>query len=78
MNSAEIAVFTKLGVPLTMEKILETMGLRVDDTVEHWFSRYPWENATKQDATREIVEKVTELIRKKGAPKQGALHPLIV
>jgi sugar-phosphatase len=36
-EEAEIKTFREVGVPLTKKKSIETMGLRVDEVVEHWF-----------------------------------------
>ncbi|MDP2641458.1 MAG: hexitol phosphatase HxpB [Candidatus Yanofskybacteria bacterium] len=71
-QDTEVAVFTQLGVPLTQEMTKETMGLRVDEVVEHWFSRYPWRGLTKEETVRKIVDRIVESVKTKGEAKEGA------
>lgn len=70
-QEAEIETFTKVGVPLTKEMAKETMGLRVDEVVEHWFSRYPWERLSKKEIENKIIERIIELIKEKGVARKG-------
>ena len=69
---AETAVFASVGVPLTEMRAGATMGLRVDEIVEHWFARYPWPAPSKKEVEAQIVGRVIELIRRQGAPMRGA------
>ncbi|MCX6765191.1 MAG: HAD hydrolase-like protein, partial [Candidatus Nealsonbacteria bacterium] len=41
-REAQAMVFAKVGIFITKEMSKETMGLRIDEVVEHWFSRYNW------------------------------------
>jgi len=70
-QEAEIETFTKVGVPLTKEMTKETMGLRVDEVVEHWFSRYPWKEPSKKEIGEKIIKRVIELIKNKGMARKG-------
>jgi len=70
-EEAEVEVFNKIVVPLTKEKTKETMGLRVDEVVEHWYSIYPWEKPSKKDIETKIIERVIELIKEKGEVRPG-------
>lgn len=71
-EEAELATFSAIGVPLTGEMTKETMGLRVDEVVQHWFSRYPWKIPTKKEVEARVVEKVIELVKEKGMARYGA------
>jgi sugar-phosphatase len=71
-QEVEIKTFNEVGVPLTKEKSKETMGLRVDEVVEHWFSNYPWKEPTKKEIERKIVEGVIALVKEKGMARPGA------
>ena len=42
-HEAEIEVFGSLGLELTEHDVRQTMGLRIDDAVRHWWVRFPWE-----------------------------------
>lgn len=70
-EEAEIEVFTKIGIPLTSDMTKQTMGMRVDEVVQHWYSRYPWQNPTQQEVQADVVAKVIELIKQKGTPRSG-------
>lgn len=70
-QEAEIETFTKVGVPLTKEMAKETMGLRVDEVVEHWFSRYPWKEPPKKKIEDKVAARVIELVKEKGAARKG-------
>lgn len=71
-REAEIEIFNNIGISLTEENCKETMGLRVDEVVEYWHSKYPWTNPTKKEIEKKIVEKVIALIKEKGIIKEGA------
>ena len=70
-QDAEIAVFGELGVPLTRSMCRETMGVRVDHVVRHWYERYPWRGSSLDDVEARIVSAVGELILERGAPMPG-------
>lgn len=69
---AMIDVFTKVGVPITKERYQESVGLRADEIVDYWYSRYPWQNASKKEVEENMVEKTKELIKERGKPLPGA------
>lgn len=39
---AEIEELSKAGVPIEKIQKKQTMGLREDEVVEFWYSKYPW------------------------------------
>jgi beta-phosphoglucomutase-like phosphatase (HAD superfamily) len=45
-REAEVSVFRDLGVPLTTDMCRETIGIRVDGVVRHWFDRFPWQGVS--------------------------------
>ena len=69
---AEIEVFASVGLPLTEAQTRETMGLRIDDAVAHWWDRHPWEGMTPVEVERAVTARVAELIESEGAPMPGA------
>ena len=71
---AEMEVFRQVSINLTQAQCLETTGLRVDQIVEYWYQRYPWQGMTKQQLAEQLVQKVAELITAKGEPKAGIYH----
>jgi sugar-phosphatase len=70
---AEIEVFATVGVELTESETRQTMGLRIDDAVGHWFERRPWEGMSPVEVERAVTARVAELIEAEGTPMPGAL-----
>ena len=70
---AEIEVFGTLGLELTELDVRQTMGLRIDDAVRHWWVRHPWEGRTPAEVERDITTRVAELVTAEGTPMPGAL-----
>ncbi len=70
---AEIEVFGSLGLDLTEQDVRQTMGLRIDDAVNHWWVRSPWEGMTPTEVERAVTARVAELIGEGGEPMPGAL-----
>lgn len=70
----EIEVFGSVGLHLTEEQCLETMGVPVPDVVRLWYSRHPWEGPTLDDVTRRITSGVVEYVRTHGEPMTGVLQ----
>ena len=70
-QEAEILVFERVGINLTSELCQRTQGLRIDEVVDYWYSRYPWDNLTKSEVEESIVSQVIDLIQLKGEPLPG-------
>jgi sugar-phosphatase len=69
----EIEVFDRVGVHLTEEQCLETMGVPVPDVVRLWYGRHPWEGPGLEEVTRQIGQGVIEYVRSHGEPMPGVL-----
>jgi sugar-phosphatase len=70
-REAEIEVFGSIGVRLTDEMCASTMGMRIDEVVEHWHRLFPWEGAEKPEVERRVVDRLISLVREKGIPLPG-------
>lgn len=70
-REVEVKIFAEAGIPLTEERARETMGLRVDEVVEHWLNRYPSHGISKKKLEAKILVGVIDLIKEKGAPREG-------
>jgi len=70
---AEMEVFATLGVELTESETRQTMGLRIDDAVRHWFERRPWRGMAPVEVERAVTARVAELVEAEGRPMPGAL-----
>ena len=70
-QEAEILVFERVGINLTFQLCQQTQGLRIDEVVDYWYLRHPWTNLTKLEVEKSIVNKLIELIQRKGQPLPG-------
>jgi sugar-phosphatase len=73
-RQAEIEVFATVGLSLTESDVRQTMGLRIDDAVRHWWMRSPWEGMTPAAVERAVTARVAELITADGSPMPGAIE----
>jgi len=70
-QEAEIKVFRSVGVPLTGELCRETVGVRLDDVVRHWYEKFPWHGESVEVVETRILEEVIRLIVNRGKPMPG-------
>lgn len=75
-RSAEILSFKTVGVSLTEDMCKETMGLRVDEVVEYWYHKFPWENIPHKQVEEIIWENVIRLVKEEGKVKDGVREAL--
>lgn len=70
---AEVQVFNQLGVPLTEKMCAETVGLRIDEVIQYWFDKFPWdsEHHSLKFVEEDILEKMEELISTQGMAMKG-------
>jgi HAD superfamily hydrolase (TIGR01509 family) len=73
-RQAEIEVFGSLGLRLTEAQVRQTMGLRIDDAVRHWWDRHPWSGPPPVEVERAVTARVAELITDSGEAMPGALE----
>ncbi len=71
---AEIEIFGELGLELSPVDVRETMGLRIDEAVDHWWTRFPWGEPPPAEVARHISARVAELVAAEGRPMAGALE----
>ncbi len=72
----EIEIFGHLGLHLSEEQCLQTMGVRVAQVVELWYSRHPWNGPSCVAVTQEIIDSVISRVRNEGAAKEGVYDAL--
>lgn len=75
-QAAEKEIFKQVGIDLTPEMCSQTVGLRIDEVVEHWYHRFPWDiNSVRLEKIRdEVIDGVIELIRSAGQPMPGVAN----
>lgn len=77
-RQAEVEVFASVGVDLTPDDCRRTTGLRVDQVVEYWRARRPWDDEAhpREEIAGRIVDRVVELIGRRGELLPGAAGAL--
>ncbi|MCH2214108.1 MAG: hexitol phosphatase HxpB [Flavobacteriales bacterium] len=68
---AEMTVFNTVGINLSEANCRETMGFRLNEVVDLWYSRFPWTGKSKKQIEFEILDSVKELIQSEGEPLPG-------
>jgi sugar-phosphatase len=71
-HEVECAAYAAVGLNITAEECMQTMGMRVDEAVGYWYARAPWSGASPADVTRGIVADMVAAIRLRTAPMTGA------
>jgi sugar-phosphatase len=72
----EIEIFGRLGLHLTEEQCMQTMGVRVAQVVELWYSRHPWEGPSTAEVTEQIIAGVIAHVLAEGEPMPGVMDAL--
>lgn len=75
-HKAEVEIFGGLGVPLDEARDRSTKGMYVDEVVEYWGSRYPWNGPTRPEVVTMLLARVGELVELEGRLMPGALRAL--
>jgi len=73
---AEIEMLSAVGVPITEEDAIQTTGLRTDEVVELWYSRYPWPDPPKKAIEAQIITRLIALVRERGKLMPGVRETL--
>ena len=75
-RAVEREIFAGVGIEVTDQDLLETMGVRVGDVVERWHQRSPWDEPGREEVARSIVDGVTQAIEREGAFNQEAIRAI--
>lgn len=75
-KETEIEVFDSIGIDFIAVGGEKTVGLRIDEVVEYWYSRFPWKNKSIHQVVDEIMTRMVERIKKEGKPLTGAKESL--
>jgi HAD superfamily hydrolase (TIGR01509 family) len=75
-RAVEREVLAGVGIEVTDDDLFETMGVRVADVVERWHRRHPWDEPSREDVARSIVDRVAEAIEREGAFHQEAIRAI--
>jgi HAD superfamily hydrolase (TIGR01509 family) len=69
---AGVEALHTVGVHLNDHDLGETIGLRTDAAVAHWFSRFPWTGRSRVEIENEVNTRVLHLIHDAAQPMPGA------
>lgn len=75
-RAAEIEIFGTLGLALTEEQCMQTMGLRLDEVVRHWHERHPWKQRSLKEVEEEILQAVEDRVNTHGTAMEGVAETL--
>jgi sugar-phosphatase len=75
-KEAEVAVFKSVGVPLTEELCRETVGVRLDGVVRHWYRKYPWQHESLESVEGRVLAAVSRLIEERGTLMPGVCETI--
>ena len=75
-QQAQIEVLKDLGVEITQKECEETMGLRIDALVGHWYNKYRWDGSSVEETAVTIVERVASHVMHSGEAKSGVYQAL--
>ena len=68
---AEQEVFGKVGIALTKEMCIGTMGLRLDEVVAYWYGRFHWTGKSPRRVEEEVLSEMYRFIADEGKPLPG-------
>lgn len=75
-REAEKEIFSEVGITLTDEMCFTTVGLRIDEVVDHWYTKFPWDNPSKEIIKEKIIDRVIELVLEKGEILPGVIQTI--
>ena len=73
---AEKSALRRVGIELTDRMCHETLGLRTDEVVSHWYDKFPWSGSSHEQVELELLATVGELISAEGRLLGGVLATL--
>ena len=73
-REVEREVFARVGLDLTDEQMVETMGMRIDEVIEHWHRRHPWDEPTRREIEDAVIEGMVKAVEGRGSLREGAME----
>lgn len=71
-HEVECAAYAEVGLPITAEECMQTMGMRVDEAVAYWYAAAPWPDVTPAELCGRIVERMVAEVAARANPMAGA------
>lgn len=73
---AQINVFKTVGIDFIAVDCEQTVGLRIDEVVSFWHSKFPWSGKTKPQVVKEIMGEMVRLVSLSGKALPGVIESL--
>jgi sugar-phosphatase len=70
-RESEMEVFARAGVRLTEADCLLTVGMRIEEFVQYWKARRPWQDPAPDAVAHDILQGVIDRVKNRGAPMPG-------
>jgi sugar-phosphatase len=70
-QDAEIACFQEIGIPISRELCRATAGFRIDEVIARWHRKFRWQEPSREEMVRRVLERVTSLIHEHGRALPG-------
>ncbi len=75
-QQAQLKVFGELGINITLEDVIKTTGLRIDQLVEYHYQHQPWRHYNQQATANAIVDQVVTDVLATGEAMTGVVEAL--
>lgn len=66
----------KHQIPITADRFKETTGLRINEVIDYWAIKYPWQGSTPQKVTEDVIDDIIELSRQRATVLKGVKETL--
>jgi mannitol-1-/sugar-/sorbitol-6-/2-deoxyglucose-6-phosphatase len=75
-REVEREVFARVGLQLTDEHMAETVGVRIDGVVDHWYRRHPWDGPSREEIAEAIVDGMQRAVEDRGVLREGVVQAI--
>ena len=75
-QQSEVELFGALGITLTNEMQVETKGLRTDEMIEYWYTRYPGNHPSPEELGEEYNRRMVQIFKNSVALMEGAVEAI--
>lgn len=73
---AEQLVFATVGIHLSEDMCMKTIGLRVDEVVRYWHKKHPWKIKSIETVEEELLSTVIMMVNNEGQVLDGVYQVL--
>lgn len=70
-RKSHVRALSDIGVHITENDVREVAGMRPEEAVSYWYSRYPWNKPSLEEVTYSVILSVVHLIENDCKPLKG-------